>query len=38
VGLHVVERRGFAEAVVLERDLRRHAHHRCLSQAAFYAG
>jgi len=38
VGLHVVERRGFAEAAVLERDLRRHAHHRCLSQAAFYAG
>lgn len=38
VGLHVVERRGFAEAAVLERDLRRHAQHRCLSQAAFYAG
>jgi hypothetical protein len=38
VGLHVVERRGFAEAAVLEGDLRRHGHHRCLSQAAFYAG
>jgi hypothetical protein len=38
VGLHVVERHGFAEAAVLERDLRRHAQHRCLSQAAFYAG
>jgi hypothetical protein len=23
---------------VLERDLQRHAQHRCLSQAAFYAG
>ena len=38
LGLHVVERHGFAEAAVLERDLRRHAPHRCLSQAAFYAG
>ncbi len=38
VGLHVVERHGFAEAAVLERELRRHGQHRWLSQAAFHAG
>jgi hypothetical protein len=38
VGLHVVERHGFAEAAVLEEALRRHGQHRWLSQTAFHAG
>ena len=38
VGLHVVERSGFAEASVLMDGLRRHGHHRCLSRGELDAG
>ena len=38
VGLHVVERSGFAEASVLMEGLRRHGHHRCLSRVDLDAG
>jgi hypothetical protein len=38
VGVHLVERHGFAEAEVLERGLRRHGRHRLLSQAQLQAG
>jgi hypothetical protein len=38
VGLHLVERHGFAEAEVLEQGLRRHGRHRLLSQAQLQAG
>ena len=38
VGLHVVERSGFAEASVLMEGLRRHGHHRCLSRGELDAG
>jgi hypothetical protein len=38
VGIHLVHRRGFAEAPVLERDLQRHGRHRLLSQAQLRAG
>ena len=38
VGLHVVERSGFAEASVLMDGLRRHGQHRCLSRGELDAG
>ncbi len=38
VGIHLVRRRGFAEAPVLEEALRRHGRHRLLDQAEFQAG
>ena len=38
VGLHVVERSGFAEASVLMDGLRRHGQHRCLSRAELDTG
>jgi hypothetical protein len=38
VGIHLVQRRGFAEAPVLERDLQRHGWHRLLSQEQLRAG
>ncbi len=38
VGVHMVHRDGFAEAPVLERDLRRHGWHRVLSQEQFRRG
>ncbi len=38
VGIHLVQRRGFAEAPVLEEDLRNHGWHRLLSQEAFRRG
>ena len=38
VGLHVVERQGFAEAEVLMMGLRRHADHHCLSREELEAG
>jgi hypothetical protein len=38
VGIHLVHRDGFAEAPVLERDLRRHGWHRLLSREQFEAG
>jgi hypothetical protein len=38
VGIHLVHREGFAEAPVLEEDLRNHGWHRLLSQEAFRAG
>ena len=38
VGLHVVERHGFAEAEVLIKGLRRHANHHCLSREELEAG
>ena len=38
VGIHLVRRSGFAEAPVLERDLRRHGHHRLLEPDAFEQG
>jgi hypothetical protein len=38
VGIHLVHREGFAEAAVLEAALRRHGHHRLLSQAQWAAG
>lgn len=38
VGIHLVERQGFAEAAVLQRDLRRHGRHRLLSAAQFHSG
>ncbi len=38
VGIHLVHRRGFAEAPVLERDLQRHGWHRLLSQAQLLSG
>ncbi len=38
VGIHLVHRSGFAEAPVLEEDLRNHGWHRMLSQEAFRRG
>jgi hypothetical protein len=38
VGIHLVHRTGFAEAPVLEQDLRNHGWHRLLSQEAFRRG
>ena len=38
VGLHVVERSGFAEASVLMDGLKRHGQHRCLSRLELDAG
>ncbi len=38
VGIHLVHRTGFAEAPVLEEDLRNHGWHRLLSQEAFRRG
>ncbi|MCP9833244.1 MULTISPECIES: hypothetical protein [unclassified Cyanobium] len=38
VGIHLVHRSGFAEAPVLEEDLRNHGWHRLLSQQAFRRG
>jgi len=38
VGIHLVRRSGFAEAPVLERDLRRHGYHRLLEPPAFEEG
>lgn len=38
VGIHLVHRSGFAEAPVLEEDLRNHGWHRLLSQEAFRRG
>jgi hypothetical protein len=38
VGIHLVEREGFAEAAVLREDLRRHGHHRLLSKAQLHGG
>ena len=38
VGLHVVERSGFAEASVLIDGLQRHGKHRCLSRAELDSG
>ena len=38
VGLHVVERSGFAEASVLMDGLRRYGRHRCLSRGDLDAG
>ncbi len=38
LGLHIVEREGFAEAAVLMDGLRRYARHRCLSRRALAAG
>jgi hypothetical protein len=38
VGIHLVHRRGFAEAPVLEHDLQRHGWHRLLSQAQLRSG
>ncbi|MDM7952244.1 MAG: hypothetical protein QUV07_03360 [Cyanobium sp. CZS 25K] len=38
VGVHLVHRTGFAEAPVLEEDLRHHGWHRLLSQEAFRRG
>lgn len=38
LGIHLVERDGFAEAAVLQRDLQNHGRHRLLTRAAFAAG
>ncbi len=38
LGIHLVERQGFAEAAVMERELRRCGPHRLLSQAQLLAG
>jgi hypothetical protein len=38
VGIHLVRRRGFAEAPVLEAALQRHGRHRLLSEAQLRAG
>lgn len=38
IGIHLVQRDGFAEAAVLEQDLQNHGHHRLLSREAFMAG
>ena len=38
MGIHLVHRSGFAEAPVLEEDLRNHGWHRLLSQEAFRRG
>jgi hypothetical protein len=38
VGIHLVHRTGFAEAPVLEEDLRNHGWHRLLSQEQFRRG
>ena len=38
VGLHVVERSGFAEALALIEGLQRHGQHRCLSRRELDAG
>lgn len=38
VGIHLVHREGFAEAPVLEQDLRNHGWHRLLSQEQFRRG
>jgi hypothetical protein len=38
VGLHVVQREGFAEAAVLQAALQRHGWHRLLTQGALFSG
>jgi hypothetical protein len=38
LGIHLVQRHGFAEAPVLEADLRRHGQHRMLSAEGFERG
>jgi hypothetical protein len=38
VGIHLVQRRGFAEAPVLEQALQRHGHHRLLSRGQLERG
>lgn len=38
VGIHLVERVGFAEAAVLQNDLQNHGWHRLLSREAFVSG
>ena len=38
VGIHLVQRDGFAEAAVLQRDLQNHGAHRLLSREAFSRG
>jgi len=38
IGIHLVRRSGFAEAPVLEAELRRHGHHRLLEPKAFERG
>jgi len=38
VGIHLVEREGFAEAAVLQRDLQDHGWHRLISRDAFEQG
>ena len=38
MGIHLVERQGFAEAAVMEGELQRHGPHRLLSQAQLLAG
>jgi hypothetical protein len=38
VGIHLVRREGFAEAPVLEEELRRHGRHRLIEAEAFRAG
>ena len=38
VGMHVVERSGFAEASALMDGLRRHGQHRCLSRQELDTG
>ena len=38
VGIHLVQRDGFAEAAVLQNDLQNHGRHRLLSREAFVSG
>jgi hypothetical protein len=38
VGIHLVQREGFAEAAVLQHHLQNHGAHRLLSREAFAAG
>ena len=38
VGIHLVQREGFAEAAVLQQDLQNHGSHRLLSREAFVTG
>ena len=38
VGIHLVQRDGFAEAAVLQQDLQNHGRHRLLSREAFVGG
>ena len=38
VGIHLVQRDGFAEAAVLQQDLQNHGKHRLLSREAFVSG